>query len=55
LLNAIPPGGFRLRVFSLADIRDAIEIRGVLKRTAARFAAQRLESPQDLGRAAQLV
>jgi GntR family transcriptional regulator of vanillate catabolism len=55
LLDAIPSGGFRLRAFSLTDIRDAIEIRGVLEGTAARFAAERLESPEELGRAWQLV
>src|SRR5438309_5301016 len=44
LLDVIPSGGFRLRSFGLADIRDAIEIRGVLEGTAVRFAAERLES-----------
>ena len=48
LLDAIPSGGFRLRTFSLADIRDAIEIRGVLEGTAARFAAERLGEPEEL-------
>jgi GntR family transcriptional regulator, vanillate catabolism transcriptional regulator len=48
LLDPIPSGGFRLRVFSLADIRDAIEIRGVLEGTAARFAAERLGETEEL-------
>lgn len=48
LLDAIPSGGFRLRSFSLADIRDAIEIRGILEGTAARFAVERLGEPEDL-------
>jgi len=48
LLDAIPSGGFRLRSFSLADIRDAIEIRGVLEGTAARFAAERLGGAGEL-------
>jgi len=48
LLDAIPSGGFRVRSFSLADIRDAIEIRGVLEGTAARFAAERLGGPEEL-------
>jgi GntR family transcriptional regulator of vanillate catabolism len=48
LLEAIPSGGFRIRSFSLADIRDAIEIRGVLEGTAARFAAERLGGPNEL-------
>jgi GntR family transcriptional regulator of vanillate catabolism len=48
LLDAIPSGGFRLRSFTLADIRDAIEIRGVLEGTAARFAAERLGASDEL-------
>jgi GntR family transcriptional regulator, vanillate catabolism transcriptional regulator len=48
LLDAIPSGGFRIRSFSLADIRDAIEIRGVLEGTAARFAAERFGGPDEL-------
>src|SRR2546421_904286 len=48
LLDPIPSGGFRVRSFSLADIRDAIEIRGVLEGTAARFAAERLGGPDEL-------
>src|SRR5206468_9919119 len=48
LLDPIPSGGFRIRSFSLADIRDAIEIRGVLEGTAARFAAERLGGPDEL-------
>ena len=55
LLDVVPSGGFRLRAFSLADIRDAIEIRGVLEGTAVRFAAERLESPENLGRAKELI
>jgi GntR family transcriptional regulator of vanillate catabolism len=48
LLRALPSGGFRLRSFSVAEIWDAIEIRGVLEGTAARFAAERLESADEL-------
>src|SRR5205085_10591447 len=33
---------------TLADVNDAIELRGVLEGTAARFAAERLESPEEL-------
>ena len=47
-MDALPSGGFRLRTFSLADIRDAIEIRGVLEGTAARFAAERLAGAEEL-------
>ena len=38
-----------MRAFALDDIWDAIEIRGVLEGTAARMAAERLESPEELG------
>jgi len=48
LLDAQPAGGFRVREFTLPDIWDAIEIRGVLEGTAARLAAERLESPEEL-------
>ncbi len=48
LLEALPKAGFRVRVFTVAEIWDAIEIRGVLEGTAARFAAERLTSPEDL-------
>lgn len=48
LLDQMASGGFRVRAFSPADIWDAIEIRGVLEGTAARFAAERLETPGEL-------
>jgi GntR family transcriptional regulator, vanillate catabolism transcriptional regulator len=48
LLDPIPSGGFRLRSFTLDDIQDAIEIRGVLEGTAARFAAERLRTTEEL-------
>jgi GntR family transcriptional regulator of vanillate catabolism len=48
LLDAQPSGGFRVRTFTLDDVWDAIEIRGVLEGTAARLAAERLTSPADL-------
>lgn len=48
LLEALPNGGFRVREFTVADIWDAIEIRGVLEGTAARFAAERLTSADEL-------
>ena len=41
-------GGFVVRSFTRADIEDAIELRGVLGGTAARFAAERLESTDEL-------
>lgn len=42
LLETLPSGGFQVRQFHLADIWDAIEMRGVLEGTAARLAAERL-------------
>jgi len=41
LLRALPSGGYVVREFTRADIFDAIELRGVLEGTAARFAAER--------------
>jgi GntR family transcriptional regulator of vanillate catabolism len=48
LLTARPTGGFVAAEFSVQDIHDGIEIRGMLEGTAARLAAERLESPEDL-------
>jgi len=48
LLEAQPAGGFRVREFTVPDIWDAIEIRGVLEGTAARLAAERLTSVEEL-------
>jgi GntR family transcriptional regulator, vanillate catabolism transcriptional regulator len=48
LLRTLPTGGYVVREFTRADIRDAIEIRGVLEGTAARFAAERGASRRDL-------
>jgi GntR family transcriptional regulator, vanillate catabolism transcriptional regulator len=48
LLRALAGGGFVVCSFSLEDVDDAIELRGVLEGTAARFAAERLGSPTEL-------
>ena len=48
VLETLPAGGFRVREFVIADIWDAIEVRGVLEGTAARFAAERLSEPDEL-------
>lgn len=45
LLVALPGGGFAVRAFSEADIRDAIELRGTLEGLAARLAAERGVAP----------
>jgi GntR family transcriptional regulator of vanillate catabolism len=48
LVEALPSGGFAVRSFTREDIADAIELRGVLEGTAARFAAERLEDVREL-------
>jgi GntR family transcriptional regulator, vanillate catabolism transcriptional regulator len=48
VLESLPAGGFRVRQFAIADVWDAIEIRGVLEGTAARFAAERLSEADEL-------
>jgi GntR family transcriptional regulator of vanillate catabolism len=48
LVESLPGGGFAVRKFSRTEVDDAIELRGVLEGTAARFAAERLESPADV-------
>jgi GntR family transcriptional regulator of vanillate catabolism len=50
LLEIWPTGGFVVRAFTLTDVYDAIEMRGVLEGTAARLAAERLEDPHELTR-----
>lgn len=41
LLDALPGGGYVVKAFTEADIRDAIEIRGTMEGLAARLAAER--------------
>lgn len=48
LLETLPSGGFQARQFNLADIWDAIEMRGVLEGTAARLAAERLRDYAEM-------
>jgi GntR family transcriptional regulator, vanillate catabolism transcriptional regulator len=48
LLEMLPSGGFAVRQFTREDVNDAIELRGVLEGTAARFAAERLTDAHDL-------
>src|SRR6478735_11590616 len=42
LLDVVSTGGFTVREFTLTEVRDAIEVRGVLEGTVARLAAERL-------------
>src|SRR5690349_22649994 len=48
LLESAATGGFTVRAFTLAEVRDAIEVRGVLEGTAARLAAERLADSGEL-------
>ncbi len=48
LLEMGPGGGFSARAFTVAEIYDAIDLRGAVEGTAARWAAERLTSPRDL-------
>jgi len=48
LLRPWPTGGFVVCEFTLADVWDAIEIRGTLEGMAARLAAERLTKDSDL-------
>jgi GntR family transcriptional regulator of vanillate catabolism len=48
LVKSLAGGGFAVRAFTRAEIDDAIELRGVLEGTAARFAAERLEADAEL-------
>jgi GntR family transcriptional regulator of vanillate catabolism len=48
LVKALPHTGFGASEFSLTDIWDAIETRGVLEGASARLAAERLENPAQL-------
>jgi GntR family transcriptional regulator, vanillate catabolism transcriptional regulator len=48
LLEIFPTGGFVVRAFTLTDVYDTIELRGVLEGTAARLAAERLEGSHEL-------
>jgi GntR family transcriptional regulator of vanillate catabolism len=46
--NSLPHSGFTASEFSLSDIWDAIETRGILEGAAARLAAERLENSAQL-------
>jgi GntR family transcriptional regulator of vanillate catabolism len=48
LVEPSPSGGFIVCEFTIADIWDAIEMRGVLEGTAARLAAERLSDVAGL-------
>lgn len=55
LLERIETGGCRVARMTIEDIEDAIELRGVIEGTAARFAAERGVDARTLGHAAELL
>src|ERR1700733_4663848 len=48
VVEPLAGGGFVVPSFTRHDVADAIELRGVLEGPAARLAAERLESPDEL-------
>lgn len=48
LLERHRAGGFKVRSFSIDDVRDAIELRGTLEGVAARLAAERRPDDEQL-------
>src|ERR1041385_3469809 len=48
LLYTTGTGRYPVPEFSMSDVRDAIELRGVLEGTAARLAAERLAKAEEL-------
>jgi GntR family transcriptional regulator of vanillate catabolism len=55
LLDRLPSGGFVVRRFGVADVIDAIEMRGVMEGMAARLAAERGASAEDLQKIGETV
>src|SRR5215468_5683736 len=53
LLEVSRSGGFVVREFTVDAVWEAIEVRGVLEGTAARFAAERLENDRELDKLRQ--
>jgi GntR family transcriptional regulator, vanillate catabolism transcriptional regulator len=48
LVRRLGTGGYAVNEFTASDISDAVELRGVLEGTAARFAAERGATRRDL-------
>src|SRR5258707_14708726 len=48
LIYALPHSGFAATEFSISDIWDAIETRGILEGSCARLAAERVNNPAQL-------
>ena len=55
LLEKSPSGSYLVRAFTIDEVMDSIELRGVLEGTAARWAAERGAAPGKLAAIAQVV
>jgi GntR family transcriptional regulator of vanillate catabolism len=55
LLEKSPSGGYLARSFSIDEVIDSIELRGVLEGTAARLAAERGVEPRKLSEIRRVV
>lgn len=55
LLEKSPSGGYVARAFTIDEVIDAIELRGVLEGTAARLAAERGVEPRKLADISRVV
>lgn len=53
LLERVRTGGYRVRSFALADVADAIELRGLMEGATARLAAERGITPEIAARFAE--
>jgi GntR family transcriptional regulator of vanillate catabolism len=53
LLDALPGGGYAVRIFSERDVSESIELRGTLEGLLARLAAERGVAPSLLAQARQ--
>jgi GntR family transcriptional regulator, vanillate catabolism transcriptional regulator len=53
-LEVLPKRGFRVHSFSMEDIYDSIDLRGLLEGAAARMAAERLKDARSLAPLATL-
>ena len=55
LLDRASGGGFQVRSFTIPDVVDAIELRGLLEGTVARLAAERGCDPKHLAHAHEIL
>lgn len=55
LLEKAPSGGYLARAFTVDEVMDSIELRGVLEGTAARLAAERGVEPRKLAEISRIV